>query len=78
MKKRTEKLNVCATMPPLPHGVTGQPFDISKSEAAAWIVSQPDILQYVFDRAKSAGLIAFDPDTRLWTGVDHKPGKWVF
>ena len=58
-------------MPRLRHSVPGEPFDIDKSEVAAWLVSQPEIRQAVFDLAKESGKIIFDSETRTWVGVDY-------
>lgn len=60
-------------MPPLRHTPPGQPkpFDIRRSEVAAWLVARPEIMQYVFDAARSAGVISYDPKTGTWRGADR-------
>jgi len=64
-------VDVARTMPPLRHSLPGHPFDIERSEVARWLCSQPGIMQYVFDAAKNAGTIAYDPETGTWRGVDR-------
>lgn len=58
-------------MPPLRHSVPGEPFDIRKSEVVQWLVRQPEILQYIFDRAHDTGSIVYDPETERWCGADY-------
>jgi len=58
-------------MPPLRHTPSGQPFDIRRSEVAAWLVARPEILQYVFDAARNAGAISYDQETGTWRGADR-------
>jgi hypothetical protein len=48
-----------------------QPFDPTKSEVIQWLVNQPAILQYVFNKASSSGAIRFDPLTKSWVGTAH-------
>lgn len=65
-----------STMPPLRHSVDGQPFDINQSAVMNWILSQPDIKQWIFDKVKSSERIAYDASTRCWRGVERgKPGR---
>ena len=59
-------------MPPLPHSYPGVEFDITESEAAAWIASQPEVRQKMFDMARYHGVIQYDPDTGTWKGVDYE------
>ena len=46
-------------MPIKDHFHHGRPFRIEASDAARWLVSQPEILQDVFNRMKSAGMIVY-------------------
>jgi len=73
MNKACRKLQAARKMPPKFHRYPGTVFDISESEAARWLCRQPEILQYVFDRCSDAGLIVFDPETRMWHGADFEP-----
>jgi len=53
-----------ATMPPLTHG--SDPYDIMKSDVAAWLTKQPGVLQVLFNAVRNSGLIKFDPDSKTW------------
>ena len=79
MKKRSEKLDAGRAMPPLRHKVC-EPYDVTKSEVAKWLCSQPEIMEYIVGRMNAAGFIVFDPVTRLWQGIDYTPPKqdWNF
>lgn len=77
VRGEASKLLKCTTyMPRLKHKPEpDEPFDISKSEVAKWLVQQPDVLQYVFSRLKNSGFIVYDKDTNEWYGsnfVDKK------
>lgn len=60
-------------MPELVHNLSGESgdkkFDIMKSEVAAWLVEQPGIRQFVFNKIREAGMIAYDGETGTWKGV---------
>ena len=64
-------LDALENMPPLVHAKKGEPFDITKSEVAKWIVAQPEIMQKIFDLAVRQGVIVYDPKTGTWQGVGH-------
>lgn len=67
-KKINVRLSVARKMPPLYHSLPGENFDIFKSEVIKWLVSQPEILQYLFDKAKE--YCEYDPVTEKWRGKD--------
>lgn len=75
MKKRSKYLDVAKKMPPLYHTVPGEDFEISKSEVAQWLVSQPEILLYVVNRIKGSSgqtpYITYNQSTGKWQGVDY-------
>lgn len=72
MKKRINKNLTCAKyMPPLRHSVQGQSFDVRKSRVVMWLISQPDILQYIFDKVHDSGAIDYDKETGTWAGVEY-------
>ena len=59
-----------ANMPPLFHNdPDALLFDINQSEVVKWLVAQPGMKLYVFERAKDAGAIVFDRETRKWRGA---------
>lgn len=70
-KMNYDFLDCVKQMPPLKHSSGGGTFDISKSEAAAWITSQPDVQQKIFDMARYHGAIKYDPDTGTWRGSGY-------
>jgi phage major head subunit gpT-like protein len=72
---QTEFRDLLSTMPPLYHTLPSSPFDIDKSEALAWILSQPGFRQWVWDRARSTGRIKYDPSSGKWAGVVRRPKK---
>lgn len=71
MKKRSEKLYIAKQMPELKHTIPGEKFDITKSEVVKWLISKPDILQYLFDHVKNVDLV-YNPEYGTWIGVDHE------
>lgn len=71
-KRRSEKLFVAKTMPPLYHTLPGEEFDNDKSQVYAWIKNQPDLMEWLWRQLGSAGYIIYDPETGKWTGVDYK------
>ena len=71
MKKLDYSFLECARqMPPMKH-IKSEPFDITQSEVAKWLVSQPDIMQKIFDMARRKGLIEYDSETNTWKGIDY-------
>ena len=64
--KNSSRLSIAAKMPPRYHTVPGQDFDIFKSEMIKWLVAQPEVLQYLFDKAKE--YCEYDPISRKWRG----------
>ncbi|MCH4181384.1 MAG: hypothetical protein LKF44_08345 [Atopobiaceae bacterium] len=76
-RKSNERIFGCARdMPTLRHK-TGDEFDITRSEVARWLCSQPSVMQRVFDMAAHASgtdglpFIEFDPETRTWSGINN-------
>jgi hypothetical protein len=67
-------MKVASEMPPLKHWLARDPsFSITRSEAVKWLTAQPEILQYVFNSMKNAGVIEFDLESRCWRGINWKP-----
>lgn len=75
-RHKNERLNCLRHMPPL-HHVTGEKYDIMNSEVMDWIVKQPEVRQWLYDKItdKSGGrkseFIKYNPETRTWQGVDY-------
>lgn len=57
-------------MPPLTNSQT-ENFDIRSSEAAKWIMQQPEVMKKIFNKAVQHGFIKFNPETKTWQGVDY-------
>lgn len=62
-------MDMLSQMPHLPHSVDDQPFDIEKSEALSWIMSQPGFKAWVWNKARDSERIVFDKEARRWHGV---------
>lgn len=62
---------VISEMPPLNHwpNRSTEEFDITKSEVCQWLMKQPEVMKFVFDRSCNTKLITFDSRTKLWYGV---------
>ena len=58
-------------MPPCYHTLLGKDFDIMKSEVVQWLISQPEILNFLWNHIKNSCDVIYDPDTGLWQGVDY-------
>ena len=74
MQKIPKRFEVVKTMPPLKHNPEGD-FDPQNSEVIKWLISQPDILNYIFDAVRGNGRrespIFYDCDTQTWRGIDY-------
>lgn len=70
-KMKYDFLEGVKKMPPLRHTAEDGTFDVACSEAAKWIVSQPGVMQKIFDTARYRGVIEYDADTGTWQGVDY-------
>lgn len=69
---RTHKFDAARKMPPLYHSIPGQPFDIRKSQVVQWLISQPDILSYIFTKAGiGTKSIHYNPTTGKWQEADY-------
>nr|DAN91094.1 MAG TPA: hypothetical protein [Caudoviricetes sp.] len=70
MKKLDYSFLECARqMPPMKH-IKSEPFDITQSEVAKWLVSQPDIMQKIFDMTANHHVITYDVKTQTWRGAE--------
>ena len=65
MMKKSKKLDVAKNMPPRYHKLPDQEYSTMKSFASDWLVSQPEILEYVWDHLKQ-----YDEVTGKWSGVN--------
>ena len=70
-KMKYDFLDGIKKMAPLRHSFPGEKFDITESEAAAWISNQPEVMQKIFDTARYHGVIEYDSQTGKWKGIDY-------
>ena len=73
VKRKNQLLSIARKMPPLFHSLPEEPFDILKSRVLWWLVKQPDVLNFIWNRVKQSGDVVYDPDTGKWVGVDFNP-----
>jgi hypothetical protein len=58
-------------MPPLSHYPDREkPFKWKDSELCKWIMSRPSLWEWCFEKARGLGVIEFNGDTGMWSGVD--------
>ncbi|KLU66325.1 hypothetical protein DEAC_c17240 [Desulfosporosinus acididurans] len=74
--KVSSKLMCAKQMPELKHRVGDGEFDITKSEVCKWLMSQPDIIDYIFDKIRGnkyrEPLIVYDPERGTYRGAEFK------
>ncbi len=70
-RKNSKQFLAARKMPELRHSIPGQPFDIRESEVVRWLVQQPEIMQYVFDKLNYSGDIVYDRERGTWKGADR-------
>jgi hypothetical protein len=57
----------------MPTGLVHKPdedYDPAKSEVVAWLISQPEIQNYLFSKCNTTGALVFDQETKTWRGKD--------
>ena len=70
-RKNMKHFSTARQMPPLRHSIPGRSFDVTNSEVCLWLMRQPEIMQYSFDKANYAKDILYDPESGTWRGVDY-------
>ena len=74
-RPKNERLNCLRHMPPL-HHVTGEKYDIMNSEVMDWIVKQPEVRQWLYDKITGGSIFygngATDSDTPGESGACGK------
>ena len=64
-------------MPPLQHKSVDGKYDVMKSEVIDWMVKQPDVRQWLYDKVvdktggKNPEFICYNADKKMWQGVDY-------
>jgi hypothetical protein len=69
MKKKSKAILRMRQMPSLKHK-NCEPFDIEQSEVLRWLLAQREVKESIFNWAKDAGVIVYDPETGTWKGCD--------
>lgn len=65
-------LNAVRNMPPLPHALQGEEFNIKKSEVVKWLLAQPGVMNFVFNKMSVYKIIKYNQATGKWQGVDYE------
>jgi len=47
-----------------------EPFDIYRSETVSWLMTQPEILSYLWSKIANSGAIAFDQSSQTYGGIN--------
>lgn len=69
--RRSKAHRLARAMPSgLIHKKPGEDYSIERSEVIRWLVSQPQLQAYLFERMSTTGAIVFDAETRTWRGSD--------
>lgn len=69
--KKDIRLLVARKMPILFHKLPGCEFDIQNSEVVKWLLNQPEILKFIFDKVAKEEIV-YNADTGTWQGADYK------
>lgn len=68
-------LEVVRKMPPLYHKMPDEDFDINKSEVVEWLMKQPEIKQFIFEKASNRSdklkPMKYNHTICKWQGVDY-------
>ena len=67
--QKAPRLEIIRRMPPLRHSFPDRAFNIMHSEVFRWLIAQPSVAQYLFDKAKN--YMVYDQETGTWRGIDY-------
>ena len=70
--KNSKLCKIVKRMPPLYHKLPDEEYDIRKSRVIWWLMKQPEMLEYIWNRIKQSGAIQYNPETGKWQGVDFR------
>ena len=76
-RPQNRRLNCLRKLPPLRHKKDGVPYDVMKSEVVDWMIQQPEVRQWLYDKLtdKTGGripeFITYNHETGTWQGVDY-------
>ena len=71
-KRAQELRRACERMPELVHYVgkgEGAEYDVIKSELVAWLVKQPVVLEFLWQKVRESGAIVYNSETNTWQGL---------
>jgi hypothetical protein len=68
-------LEKVSKMPEFPHSVEGQPYDVNNSQAVLWMIEQPEVREYLMEKARGYQAIEFDPVSKKWRGTGKSTGN---
>ena len=71
-KRKSKIFDIARKMPPLNHSVKGEVFDIRKSQVLQWLIKQPEVLNYIWNKLKNSGDVIYDEKSGTWRGADYK------
>jgi hypothetical protein len=74
-KCKSIKLDSAKCMPPLYHKLPDEDYSSEKSQVIKWLIQQPHICEFVWDKIKQSGDVKYNPDTGKWQGVDYECDK---
>lgn len=69
-KSKSIKLDTAKSMPPLYHKLPGENYSTEKSQAIQWLIQQPEIQEFIWDKIKQSGDVFYNSATGKWQGVD--------
>jgi len=52
-------------------------FDYRNSEVVKWLLDQPEVWGWMFQKASDMGVLVFDASTKKWYGVDTEEGRKI-
>ena len=68
-------LEKASKMPEFSHSVEGQPYDVNNSQVVRWLIEQPEVKEYLMEKARAYGAVEFDTKTMKWRGTGKADGN---
>jgi hypothetical protein len=65
------KLDTARLMPPLYHKLPGEVYSSEKSQVIQWLIDQPEIQEFIWDKIKQSGDVIYNPVSCTWQGIDY-------
>jgi hypothetical protein len=70
-KSKSVRLNSARVMPPLYHKIPGEEYSTKDSQVIQWLIRQPELCEFIWDKIKQSGDVFYNSDTQKWQGVDY-------